>query len=140
MRPHPAEDDDLTAPVTLEERAAVSDLVIDYTAALDVRGWSMLRSLLADPVWIDYGPSIQSSIAKYPQKSWVERATEGLSGFDVSQYLSANHRHRRSGDNSIGCASQMQARHFLLDPSDRGDVAVDGALVAMRAGFGYLAA
>jgi hypothetical protein len=38
----------------LEDRAQVGDSVIGYATSLDRRDWSLLRSLMADEVHIDY--------------------------------------------------------------------------------------
>jgi len=101
--------------ITAEElidRAAISDVVYDYAAALDARDWTLFASILADPIAIDYSTFDPSLDLEMPRDEWVERVRQGLSGFDVTQHISANHRHTISGDTAL-CVSYMQASHFL---------------------------
>lgn len=100
----------------LEDRAAVSDVVIAYATSLDRRDWALLRSLLTDPVEIDYRSFDPALHREMPADEWVRLVTAGLSGFDATQHLSSNHVHGFDGD-TARCVSQMHAAHFLQEPA-----------------------
>ncbi len=95
----------------LADRAAISDVVISYATALDTRDWRRLRSILLDPVHIDYSSFDPSLDVQMPADDWVARVTE-LGGFDATQHISTNHVHTIDGDDAQ-CVSYMQAAHFL---------------------------
>jgi hypothetical protein len=98
----------------LEDRAQVGDSVIGYATSLDRRDWSLLRSLMADEVHIDYTDFAPELDVTLPADEWVTRVTAGLSGFDGTQHLSTNHVFEFNGD-TVVCISQMQAAHFLTE-------------------------
>ena len=99
----------------LQDRAAISDVVIAYATALDRRDWALMRSLLCDPVAIDYTSFDPALDLEMPADEWVARVTEGLSGFDATQHLSSNHVHLAEGADAARCVSQMQALHVLAE-------------------------
>ncbi|MEL7028240.1 MAG: nuclear transport factor 2 family protein [Pseudomonadota bacterium] len=96
----------------LVDRSAVSDVVYAYATALDTRDWDLFAQCLADPIYIDYSTFDPSLDLQMPRGDWVERVRLGLSGFDVTQHISSNHRHKIAGDRAQ-CVSYMQASHFL---------------------------
>jgi len=95
----------------LLDRAAISDVVIKYATALDQRNWTLLRSILIDPVHIDYSSFFPAADMVLPADEWVARVGQ-LSRFYATQHLSTNHVHRIDGDEA-SCVSYMQAAHFL---------------------------
>ena len=99
----------------LEDRARVSDVVFAYAAALDNRDWTLLSSILTDPVAIDYTSFDPDLDIEVPRSDWVARVEEGLSGFAVTQHLSTNHRFAFDGPDACTCISYMQALHVLRE-------------------------
>ena len=104
----------------LADRAAISDVVHAYAAELDARDWAMLEGCLTDPVHIDYTTYDPSLDLEMPAAEWARRVREGLSGFDATHHMSANHRHELRGDEAR-CVSYMSAAHFLRE-GERQDV------------------
>ena len=109
----------------LEDRASISDRVIAYATALDRRDWGLLRSLMTPQVHIDYTDFDPSLDLSMPADEWVQRVTEGLSGFDSTQHISANHVFTFDGDSAV-CVSQMQAAHFLIEADNMASSVIHG--------------
>ena len=63
-------------PQALADRAAISDVVIQYATALDRRDWALLRAILTDPVHIDYSSFDPALDLEMPAQAWVDRVTE----------------------------------------------------------------
>lgn len=93
-------------------RTVLTDMVVAYAAALDDRDWALMRSLLVDPVEIDYSSmgSIRETIAV---DAWLERLNT-LSGFDATQHVVTNFRVEVDGESAV-CTSYVNALHFLAD-------------------------
>ena len=103
---------------TLIDRAAISDVVIKYGTALDTRNWSLLRSILMDPIQIDYTSFNPDMDKTMPADEWVD-SVKHLGNFDATQHISSNHVHIIDGDEAT-CVSYMQAGHFLkVDGEER---------------------
>jgi ketosteroid isomerase-like protein len=98
----------------VQDSAAISAVVYRYAAALDTRDWALLRSIMTDPVWIDYSSFKPELNYAMPAQEWLDRVTEGLTGFDVTQHMSSNHLHSIDGDTAT-CVSYMRAAHFLRE-------------------------
>ena len=96
------------------DRLAISDVIIQYAAALDQRDWRLLRSLMLERVWIDYRSFDPQLNLEMSAADWAERV-RGLEGFDATQHISSNHLHRING-HQASCTSYMQAGHFLTRP------------------------
>lgn len=96
------------------DRAEISDVVIKYATALDRHDWGLMRSILSDPVAIDYSSFDPDLDLEMPAAEWIDRI-RGLEGFDATQHISANHVHILNGDEAT-CVSYMQAAHFLNRP------------------------
>lgn len=99
---------------SLADRAAISDVVIRYATGVDRRDWPLYRSCFTDPVEIDFSSFSGQPARVMPAEEWVAQVTAGLSGFDSTQHISANHVHTLSGD-TARCVSYMQAAHFLTE-------------------------
>lgn len=95
----------------IADRLAISDVIISYATALDTRDWKLLRSILTERVGIDYTSFDPELELEMGADEWVHRV-RGLAGFDATQHLSTNHRHRIDGDTAT-CISYMHAGHFL---------------------------
>jgi hypothetical protein len=96
---------------TLADRVAISDVVVAYATALDTRRWPLLRSILTDPIAIDYTSYDPSLDLVMPADEWVRRVS-WLRGFHATQHLSTNHVHSIEGDQAT-CVSYMHAGHFF---------------------------
>jgi hypothetical protein len=95
----------------LIDRAAISDVVTAYAAAVDGRDWDRFRSLFAESVFIDFRSFDPSLYRQLPLDELVE-ITRALAAFDATQHLSTNHVHTLDGDRAR-CVSYMHAGHFL---------------------------
>jgi hypothetical protein len=107
----------MTAPAdlqTLLDRAAISDVLITYAAAVDRRDWALFRSLFTDRVFLDFRTFDPSLYREMDADEVVDLARK-LAAFDATQHISANHAHTIEGDRAT-CVSYMQAGHFLTRP------------------------
>ncbi len=95
----------------LVDRAAISDVLHAYAAAVDSRDWDLFRSLFADRVFVDFRSFHPAVYRDYTIDELVGM-TRGIAAFDATQHLSANHVHRLAGDRAT-CVSYMHAGHFL---------------------------
>ncbi len=97
----------------LADRAAISDVLHRYATGLDMRDWTLLRSIFTDEIEMDYA-SIGMRAGRMRADDWVESARVLFAGFDATQHLSANHVHDIRGDEAT-CTSYMRAEHFVLN-------------------------
>lgn len=95
----------------LIDRAAISDVVNAYATAVDSRDWALFRSLFMPRLFLDFRSFHPSLYREMTVEELVE-ITKGIAGFDATQHLSCNHRHRIEGDRAT-CVSYMHAGHFL---------------------------
>lgn len=93
-------------------RTILTDMVVAYASALDDRDWALMRSLLMDPVEIDYSSmgSIRETIAV---DAWLKRL-DTLRGFDATQHVVTNFRVAAQADEAT-CTSYVNALHFLTE-------------------------
>lgn len=96
----------------LSERAEIGDVVLSYATAIDGRDWDLLRSILTDPVHIDYS-SMGSLNDDMPAEAWVTRL-KSLYGFDATLHMISNLTFRVSGEAAV-CTSYVNAMHFLKE-------------------------
>jgi hypothetical protein len=99
-------------PERLLDRLAVSDLVHRYATAVDTRDWSLFRLCFTERPEFDLSTWNGVPAARVRADVWAKGVRAGLSGFDATQHLSANHVITLEPDGAH-CTSQMQARHFL---------------------------
>ncbi|MGI8926311.1 MAG: nuclear transport factor 2 family protein [Tepidiformaceae bacterium] len=97
----------------LADRAAISDVLHRYATGLDMRDWTLLRSIFTDQLDMDFS-SIGMRPGPVTADAWVESARVLFAGFDATQHLSANHVHDIRGDEAT-CTSYMRAEHFVLN-------------------------
>jgi hypothetical protein len=95
----------------LIDRAAISDVLITYAAAVDTRDWALFRSLFAEELFLDFSSFNPELYRKMSVDELVE-ITRKVAAFDATQHLSTNHRHTLNGDRAA-CVSYMQAGHFM---------------------------
>ena len=98
----------------LEDRAAISERVVNYARAIDLADWNLFAECFTDPVHIDFsGAGMPAS--DFAREQFVEFARMGLGGFAARQHLSPNHVIEfgaADSDRAI-CYSYMYAQHFL---------------------------
>lgn len=95
----------------LQERAAISDVVIAYATGLDRGDWSLYRSIFTDEIEMDFA-SVGLRPGVYQADDWVRDARTLFAGFQATQHTSTNHVHDIRGDRAT-CVSSMQAEHFV---------------------------
>jgi hypothetical protein len=103
------------APPSLEdwlEDGRIRDTVLRYARGVDERDWTLFRSCFTDPVEIDLSSWNGQPAAWLPADSFVAGVRAGLSGFDATQHINANHLVTRHGDEAR-CTSDFQASHVL---------------------------
>jgi 3-phenylpropionate/cinnamic acid dioxygenase small subunit len=100
------------SPLDPATRTELTDMVVAYATALDARDWGLMRSLLMDPVEIDYSSmgSIRETLAV---NAWLQRLNT-LKGFDATQHVVTNFRIEVDGTAAV-CTSYVNALHFLAD-------------------------
>jgi hypothetical protein len=96
----------------LLDRLAIGDVVHQYATAVDTRDWPLFRACFTDRPEFDLSSWNGVPAARIPADVWVEGVCAGLSGFDATQHVSANHVVDQSGDQAH-CTSHMQARHVI---------------------------
>lgn len=94
----------------LMDRTAISDLLFRYAASIDQRDWQRFASCFTDDVVADYGElGAPGTPGRDALMRWVRG---GISGFDATQHLSANHEITVDGDRARS-SSYLQAVHYL---------------------------
>ena len=72
----------------LLDEAAIEKAICAWCSAIDGRDWDRMRSLIADPVFIDYS-SNGSLKGLIPAEAWVSRL-KILLGFDATLHMVSN--------------------------------------------------
>lgn len=98
--------------VALEDRAAISDVVIRFAYGLDLADWELYGSTLADELFVDFRESTGMEPRTWTRAEWCGFAAEVLNGFDARQHISSNHRIELAGDRAV-CLAYMYAQHHL---------------------------
>ncbi len=97
---------------TLIHEIAIRDVLYAYATAVDTRHWHLFRSCFDDEVEIDLSSWNGRPAARLRADDWVTGVRAGLSGFDATHHLTANHLIELAG--AIGrCTSDVQASHVL---------------------------
>jgi SnoaL-like domain len=94
----------------LEDRAAISDVVVRYATGADTRDWELYATCEYDfSSFSGGGPNTM------PVATWVNAVRATLTGFDATQHLSTNHVITFDADDHdrATCVSQMHAQHWL---------------------------
>jgi ketosteroid isomerase-like protein len=98
----------------LEDRAQISERVIQYAKAVDRRDWEMLADCFTDPVHADYSENGMPA-ADFARDDLVGIVRDAVSGFTATQHLSPNHViefDQDDPDRAI-CSSSMYAQHYV---------------------------
>jgi SnoaL-like domain len=103
----------------LEDRAAISDVVIRFAYGLDRADWELYGATLADELFVDFRESTGMEPRTWTRGEWCGFAEEVLAGFVARQHISSNHRITLDGDQAT-CLAYMFAQHYLPE-ADGGD-------------------
>jgi SnoaL-like protein len=106
----------------LEDRALISEQVIQYAIAVDRRDWEMFAACFTDPVHADYSENGLPA-ADFARDDLVNIVRNAVSGYTATQHLSPNHIVEfddQDPDRAI-CTSYMYAQHHL-DRDERSDL------------------
>lgn len=108
----------------LKERAYIKSTLLNYATAADFRDWSLLRSILADRLDIDFtssgGPAMNLSAEEY-----VAQVKSLIPGFDVTQHQLTNF-DIKICKNKAETTVYMQAEHFYRSETEEYNRAVGG--------------
>jgi len=94
---------------TLLDRAAISDVIHDYAAGLDMKDWKLLRTCFADDFEADFTAALPGDVCRDPDE-WVDILRSVLSKIEGTQHIITNHVHDISGDRSKSSA-YIQSQH-----------------------------
>ncbi len=97
----------------MQDRQAISDIVLQYATGADTRNRSLYRACFTDPVTVDFTSFSDGEVETIPVDVWVDRVWGLLPGFDSTQHVSTNHVHTINGDKAT-CVSYMVAEHILV--------------------------
>jgi hypothetical protein len=106
----------------LEDRALISEVVIQYALGVDRRDWEMFARCFTDPLYADFS-GLGGQAGEGAREDFVAGVRQALDGFTATQHISPNHVIEfddADSDRAI-CRSYMYAQH-LLDGSEGGDV------------------
>lgn len=100
----------------LEDRHAISDVVIKYAIAIDDADWVGYASVFTDPVHVDFSEAGMPA-ADFPREQFVGFAQQGLEVWDARQHLSPNHVIELDDldPDRAHCRSYMYAQHYKKD-------------------------
>jgi hypothetical protein len=96
---------------TADDQRAVCDVVYAFAEAMDLRDWSLYRSLFTPVIELDYSFSHQDQIGPIAAESWVSNVERRLSRHDVTQHAMSNPRTRVDGADAE-CTMYVQAHHL----------------------------
>lgn len=96
----------------LSDKAAIRAVMVGYATGVDRRDWSHFRECFSDEVEIDLSSWNGAPASRMSADEWVSGVRAGLTGFDATQHLTANHLIEIDGD-TARCTSDVQASHAL---------------------------
>jgi hypothetical protein len=108
--PPPNFTDDGQAIRWLLDRAEIADTVSLYGVCLDTRDWALYRSILTDPIEMDYPET--AGVGTFGLDELVGMASSFFDRLDATQHISANHQITIEG-NEATCVSILHAQHYL---------------------------
>lgn len=103
-----------------EDYLAITDTVYSYATGLDLKDWSLFRSIFADEVEMDFESWNQIPRHRIRADDLASNIRVYFTGLDATQHSMTNPRVKLDGDKAR-CIVYMQAEHFLndQDPSRR---------------------
>lgn len=109
----------------LIDRTEITDTINKYATGIDLRDWSLYRSIFADEVEIDFSSFGGQPAAKQKADDWVTGVKSVLSGFDATQHVLTNHVIDIDGDRAQ-TRVYMKAEHFLANSLGDNSIALGG--------------
>ena len=100
---------------TLLDRAALSDVLHNYAAGVDMRDWSLFRSCFTDDLEADFTGVLPGNVCHGADK-WVAAAAKLIEPLAATQHIITNHAHLIDGDKATSRA-YLQAQHMQKDGS-----------------------
>jgi 3-phenylpropionate/cinnamic acid dioxygenase small subunit len=95
----------------LLDRAAISDLVLNYATGIDRRDWALYRSIFTDTVAIDFS-TWSGMKQEMAADEWAASVRTTLACFDATQHTMSNHVITLDGDRAT-IVVHMNALHYL---------------------------
>lgn len=95
----------------LEDRAAITEVMVRYAWGLDLADWELYGSTLADEVLIDFRGSGMER-RTWARDEWCDFAAQALGGVDARQHLATNVLVELDGDRAT-CRSALFAQAYL---------------------------
>lgn len=97
---------------SLHQECAIRDVLYAYATGVDTRDWQLFRACFADELEIDLSSWNGRPATRQRADDWVAGVRAGLSGFDATHHLTANHLIELDGA-VARCTSDVQASHVL---------------------------
>ncbi len=94
----------------LMDKAAIVDVAIRYTIAIDTQDWRSLASVFSADAEVAFGPTVGSAVGR---EAIVATISGTLTGLDASQHLVGNHVVTVDGDSATHTC-YLQAQHVRL--------------------------
>lgn len=91
--------------MSTDDRAAIIDLLVDYTYAIDGRDWQALREVFLPDASFDMGVEVAEGV-----DAIIDRISGILIPLDASQHLVSNHQVRVRGE-AATCRTYLHAQH-----------------------------
>lgn len=95
----------------LEDRAAITDLMVRYAWGLDLPDWDLYGSTLSDEIEVDLGDA-DLGLQTWSRETWCDFAAQALGRADAAQHLAANFWIELDGDRAT-CRSALFAQSHL---------------------------
>ncbi len=97
----------------LSDKAALSDILNDYAAGVDLRDWPLFRSCFTDDLEADFAGVLPGNVCHGADK-WVAAAVKLIEPLTATQHIITNHSHDIEGDTAKSRA-YLQAQHMHRD-------------------------
>lgn len=116
---------------TLLDRLLIDDLFASEAYAEDTRDWSLLRSVISDPIGLDMSAHLGTPASSLSAEEFVNTFKTALSGFDATHHSFANviATIDESGEKASGKASVTAYHYLALNEDERRKYGDDGGKV-----------
>lgn len=108
----------------LKNKVEIENTILNYATAADFRDWSLLRSILADRLDIDF-TSLGGPATNLTAEEYITQVQGLIPGFDTTQHQFTNFNIRIT-ENKADTTVYMQAEHFILSDGEQLSRAVGG--------------
>jgi SnoaL-like domain len=104
--------DDHAALRWLIDRSEITETVNRFAICLDTEDWDLFRTILTDPIEMDY--PISAGSGTFSLDDLIGVGSSFFGRLDATQHLSANHQIAIVGDEAT-CISTLHAQHYLAE-------------------------